>query len=58
MLREIVFLPVFLASPASSNPAPPTTAPPGARPTGVYSFSNQGIWSGYFCVQRNFNTGE
>jgi hypothetical protein len=34
------------------------TAPSGApaRPTGVYSFSNQGIWSGYFRVQRNFNT--
>ncbi len=31
---------------------------PGARPTGSYSFSNQGIWSSYFRVQRNFNTGE
>jgi hypothetical protein len=30
---------------------------PGARPTGIYSFSNQGIWSGYFRVQRTFNTG-
>jgi hypothetical protein len=31
---------------------------PGARPTGVYSFSNQGIWSEYFRVQRNFNTAD
>jgi Porin subfamily len=31
---------------------------PGARPTGIYSFSNQGIWSQYFRVQRNFNTAE
>ena len=31
---------------------------PGARPTGIYSVSNQGIWSSYFRVQRNFNTGE
>jgi hypothetical protein len=30
---------------------------PGARPTGVYSFSNQGIWSAYFRIQRNFNSG-
>jgi hypothetical protein len=31
---------------------------PGARPTGTYAFSNQGIWSSYVRVQRNFNTGE
>ena len=31
---------------------------PGARPTGVYTFSNQGIWSEYFRVQRNFNTAD
>ena len=30
---------------------------PGARPTGFYSVSNQGIWSGFFRVQRRFNTG-
>jgi hypothetical protein len=30
---------------------------PGARPTGIYSFSNQGIWSGYMRIQRTFNTG-
>jgi hypothetical protein len=34
------------------------TTPPGARPTGAYSFSNQGIWSSYVRIQRNFNTGE
>jgi hypothetical protein len=28
---------------------------PGARPTGTYTFSNQGIWSSYFRVQRTFN---
>ena len=31
---------------------------PGARPTGIYAISNQNIWSSYFRVQRNFNTGE
>jgi hypothetical protein len=30
---------------------------PGARPTGLYTVSNQGIWSGFFKVQRNFNSG-
>ncbi len=30
-------------------------APPvGARPTGSYLFANQGIWTGYFRVQRNY----
>jgi hypothetical protein len=37
--------------------APASTAVP-ARPTGPYNFSNQGIWSQYFRVQRTFNTGE
>jgi hypothetical protein len=31
---------------------------PGARPLGPYTFSNQGIWSQYFRVQRTFNTAE
>jgi hypothetical protein len=35
---------------------PPAGAP--ARPTGAYSFSNQGIWSQYFRVQRTFNVSE
>jgi hypothetical protein len=30
---------------------------PGARPTGIYTISNQGIFSGFFRVQRRFNTG-
>jgi hypothetical protein len=31
---------------------------PGARPTGLYNISNQGIWSSYVRIQRNFNTGD
>jgi hypothetical protein len=31
---------------------------PGARPLGTYTIQNEGIWSSYFRVQRNFNTGE
>jgi hypothetical protein len=33
-------------------------SPPGARPIAAYSFSNQGIWSQYFRVQRTFNVSE
>jgi hypothetical protein len=32
-------------------------SPPGARPTGIYNFTNEGIWAGYFKVQRAFSTG-
>jgi hypothetical protein len=31
---------------------------PGARPTGVYTFANQGIVSGYFRVQRSYSAAE
>jgi Porin subfamily len=31
---------------------------PGARPTGVYSFNNQGIVSGYLRVQRSYSAAE
>jgi hypothetical protein len=41
---------------AGAITAIPAGAP--ARPLGAYSFSNQGIWSQYFRVQRTFNTGE
>jgi len=30
---------------------------PGARPTGIYAVGNQGIWSGFFRVHRQFNSG-